>query len=87
MVMHVSQNGYVSGQLREFCRKNKLHILLEEDTDYSILAVDQKAGAFEVVEYRGHRDFRIKRYTVEGGLKVSFAPNGEVRIETLPIKE
>lgn len=72
-------------KLREYCKKNKLHIIAEENTDYSILAIDQRAGAFVVVEDRGY--FFIRYYTIGGGLKVSFAPNGEVRIETLPINK
>lgn len=74
-------------KLREYCKKNGLHIIAEEDTDYSILTVDQKAGAFVVVELERAFYFKIKRYTIEGGVKISLAPDGEVRIETLPIEK
>ena len=72
-------------RLREFCKKNNLHIIAEEDTDFSILAVDPKLGAFVVVDDRG--GFHIKRYTIKGGVKISLALDGEVRIETLPLEQ
>lgn len=72
-------------KLREFCKKNGLHIIAEEDNDLSILAVDQKAGSFVVIGEHGY--IWLRRYTIEGGLKVYFAPNSEVRIETLPVKK
>lgn len=72
-------------KLREYCKKNGFHIIAEEDMDFSILAVDQRAGAFVVVECR--EGILIKRYTIEGGVKISLALDGEVRIETLPVKK
>ena len=73
-------------KLRELCKKNAFHIIAEEDTDFSILAVDQEVGAFVVIEDKGG-SYWMKRYTIRGGLKVYFAPNGEVRIETLPVEK
>lgn len=67
-------------KLREFCKNNNLHIIAEEESDFSILAVDQKAGCFVVVEDMLAHEFRIRRYFIKGGLRVRHLLSGEVSI-------